>query len=126
LVVGWNAQTVLNLDRGGNLVSGFYPGVRVHPAMLYETALSSIVFAVLWSLRRRITTNGQVFYLYLLLAGASRFVVEFVRINPRILGELSEAQLIAIVMMVVGTAAWYWSCKKPVLAAATPAHAGMN
>ncbi len=42
-------------------------------------------------------TNGQIFYLYLLLAGASGFVVEFVRINPRVLWGLSEAQLIAIV-----------------------------
>jgi phosphatidylglycerol---prolipoprotein diacylglyceryl transferase len=39
-IVGWNAQTVLTLDRNGNLVSGFYPGVRVHSAMLYETALT--------------------------------------------------------------------------------------
>ena len=125
-IVGWNAHTVLSLDRNGNLVSGFYPGVTVHPAMLYETALYLIVFAVLWSLRRRVTTNGQVFYLYLLLAGASRFFVEVVRINPRVLGGLSEAQLIAIAMMVAGTAAWYWSCKESVLDAARPAHAGMN
>ena len=34
-IVGWNAQTVLTLDRTRNLVSSFYPGVRVHPAMLY-------------------------------------------------------------------------------------------
>ena len=35
-IVGWNAQTVLTLDRTGNLVSGFHPGVRVHRAMLYD------------------------------------------------------------------------------------------
>jgi prolipoprotein diacylglyceryltransferase len=33
-IVGWNEQTVLTVDRTGKLVSGFYPGVRVHPAML--------------------------------------------------------------------------------------------
>ena len=41
-------------------------------------------------------------YWYLLLAGAARFLVEFVRINPRVFYMFSEAQLIAIAMMVGG------------------------
>jgi phosphatidylglycerol:prolipoprotein diacylglycerol transferase len=110
-IVGWNAQTVLTVDRAGNLVSGFYPGVRVHPAMLYETGLYTLVFLVLWSLREKIKVRGQIFYLYLMLAGASRFAVEFVRITPRVLWGLSEAQLIAIVMMVTGAASWYRSVR---------------
>jgi phosphatidylglycerol:prolipoprotein diacylglycerol transferase len=48
-------------------------------------------------------------YLYLMLAGLARFLAEFVRINPRVLWGLSEAQLISIVMMAVGAVAWYWS-----------------
>jgi len=36
-------------------------------------------------------------------------MVEFVRINPRVLWGLSEAQLFSIVMMGAGAAAWYWS-----------------
>ena len=47
--------------------------------------------------------------------------MEFVRINPRELWGLSEAHLIAIVMMVAGTAAWYLSRKEAVLTSATPA-----
>jgi phosphatidylglycerol---prolipoprotein diacylglyceryl transferase len=123
-IVGWNAQTVLTLDGRGNLISGFYPGVRVHPAPIYETILYLGVFAVLWSLRRRIQVSGRIFYLYLMLAGLCRFLVEFVRINPRILLGLSEAQLIAIAMMVIGTAAYYGSAaREPMLDAEHAARA---
>ncbi len=108
-IVGWNAQTVLTLDSHDNLVSGFYPGVRVHPAPVYETILYLCVFAILWSLRTRIHVDGRIFYLYLILAGASRFAVEFIRINPRVLLGLSEAQLIAIAMIAIGSVAFFVS-----------------
>jgi phosphatidylglycerol---prolipoprotein diacylglyceryl transferase len=103
-IVGWNSQTVLTLDHG-QLVSGFFPGVRVHPTPLYETILYTLVFAYLWSIRKNYGAPGRLFYWYLVLCGASRFLVEFLRINPRVFVGLSEAQLIAVAMMVVGTAA---------------------
>jgi phosphatidylglycerol:prolipoprotein diacylglycerol transferase len=104
-IVGWNGHTVLKLDAHGNLVSGFFPGVRVHPTPIYEAILYTLVFAVLWSLRGRIRVDGRLFYLYLVLLGACRFMVEFLRVNPRVLWGLSEAQLISAVMMVVGVVA---------------------
>ena len=108
-IVGWNGQTVLKLDSHNHLVSAFYPGVRVHPAPVYETILYTGVFLVLWSLRKKPHVDGQIVYLYLILAGACRFLVEFVRVNPRVLWGLSEAQLIALVMVVIGVTAYAWS-----------------
>ena len=120
-IVGWNSQTVLKLDAHDNLVSGFFAGVRVHPAPIYEAILYTIVFIILWSMRRRSGVAGRIFYLYLVLLGGCRFMVEFVRINPRVLWGLSEAQLISIVMMAGGAAALYmtggvlsgWPREKP-------------
>jgi len=108
-IVGWNGQTVLKLDSHNHLVSAFYPGVRVHPAPVYETILYTGVFLVLWSLRKKPHVDGQIVYLYLILAGACRFLVEFVRVNPRVLWGLSEAQLIALVMIAIGVTAYAWS-----------------
>jgi phosphatidylglycerol:prolipoprotein diacylglycerol transferase len=105
-IVGWNSQTVLKLDGHGQLVSGFFPGVRVHPAPIYETLLYTVIFVVLWRLRGRGFADGRLFFLYLILAGAARFMVEFVRINPRVFIGLSEAQLIAIIMIILGSVAW--------------------
>jgi len=108
-IVGWNGQTVLKLDSHNHLVSAFYPGVRVHSAPLYETILYTGVFLVLWSLRKKPHVDGQMVYLYLILAGFSRFLVEFVRVNPRVLWGLSEAQLIALVIVAIGVTAYAWS-----------------
>ena len=101
-IVGWNSDTVLKLDDHYRLVSGFFPGVRVHPAPIYETILYVGVFAILWSMRKTSHPAGRLMYWYLLLGGAARFIVEFWRINPRVIYMLSEAQLIAIAMMVIG------------------------
>jgi phosphatidylglycerol:prolipoprotein diacylglycerol transferase len=111
-IIGWNANTVLKLDSHDNLVSGFYPGVRVHPAPIYEAILYVGVFVFLWSIRKRNRAAGRLFFLYLVTAGAARFLVEFVRINPRVLWGLSEAQLIAIVMMVTGTVAYLYTSSR--------------
>lgn len=106
-IVGWNSQTVLKLDAHDNLVSGFFAGVRVHPAPIYEAFLYTIVFIILWSMRGRSGVAGRIFCLYLVLLGGCRFMVEFVRINPRVLWGLSEAQLISAVMIVSGAAGLY-------------------
>jgi phosphatidylglycerol:prolipoprotein diacylglycerol transferase len=116
-IVGWNSQTVLTLDSSGHLVSGYFPGVRVHPAPVYETILYLLGFAILWSTRTRLEKDGQLFYLYLMLAGGSRFVVEFVRINPRVIFGLTEAQIIALVMIIVGLVGYTLSCAAPAKAA---------
>src|SRR5579871_4672432 len=104
-IVGWGPQTVLKLGPHHTLVSGYFAGVRVHPTPIYEAILYTGVFVVLWSMRRRGGVPGRIFYLYLVLLGACRFMVEFLRINPRVLWGLSEAQLIAIAMMVIGVVA---------------------
>jgi phosphatidylglycerol:prolipoprotein diacylglycerol transferase len=111
-IVGWGPETVLKLDRRGNLVSGFFPGVRVHPTPIYEALLYVAIFCFLWSIRRRAAVEGELLYLYLILAGVARFLVEFVRINPRVLWGLSEAQLISLIMIAAGSMAWYWSTRR--------------
>ncbi len=111
-IVGWNSATVLKLDDHYRLVSGFFPGVRVHPAPIYESLLYLGVFMILWSMRKTSSPPGRLLYWYFVLAGAARFAVEFIRINPRVFYGLSEAQLIAIAMMILGGAALWLSAEK--------------
>jgi prolipoprotein diacylglyceryltransferase len=106
-IVGWTPETVLKLGEHGQLMPACTNladclSVRVHPAPIYETILYLGVFTILWSMRKTSYPPGRVMYWYMVLAGAARFIVEFVRINPRVFYGLSEAQLIAIGMMIVG------------------------
>jgi len=107
-IVGWNAATVRTVENH-HLVSAFFPGVRVHPTPIYEAIAYTLIFLFLWSRRKKTHVPGQIFYLYLILAGFARFMVEFLRVNARVFMGLSEAQCIAVVMMVVGTTLYLYS-----------------
>ncbi len=78
------------------------PGVRVHPTPLYEFGESVIVFAVLWSMRKRGYAPGTLAWLYLILAGFARFIVEFWRINPALGWGLSESQWFSLGLIALG------------------------
>ena len=74
---------------------------EVHPTPVYETIAMSIVALLLWRWRHR-WQPGTLFAVYLILAGAERFLVEFVRRNEDVLLGLTQPQLFSIVMMVGG------------------------
>lgn len=78
------------------------PGVRVHPTPLYEALAYTVVFVLLWGLRKRPFPAGTLFWLYLVLAPAARFAIEFVRINPPVLLGLSAAQLVSLALVLLG------------------------
>ena len=60
-----------------------------------------MVTYVLWRLRFRLRP-GLLFALYLVLAGAERFLVEFVRRNDDVALGLTQAQLLSVGMILVG------------------------
>jgi phosphatidylglycerol:prolipoprotein diacylglycerol transferase len=82
----------------------FAPGVVVHPTPIYEAIAYTLVFAVIWTLRKRNPPECTLFGIYLVGSSAARFAVEFIRINPRIAFGLTQAQLIAIVLFCMGVA----------------------
>src|SRR5579862_6868441 len=103
----WGRETTLPWGRAyPNAIVGwnYPPGVYVHPTPLYEALAYSLVFLFLWSIRKRAQPDGTLFWWYLVLASSARFCIEFVRINPRIVAGLSEAQLISIAFVTIG--AW--------------------
>ncbi|MFQ6618259.1 MAG: prolipoprotein diacylglyceryl transferase [Fidelibacterota bacterium] len=81
---------------------------RVHPTQIYEIILSLLIFALLWSLRKKANPPGFLFFLYIFLAGVERFFIEFIRTNEKILLGFTEAQWVSIGMILIGiTAAIY-------------------
>ncbi len=85
-----------------------YPGGVVpnntlcHPTPIYEFLACLLIFYVLWRLRKNMIPAGKLFMLYLFLEGLERFLVEFIRLNPRLLFGLSEAQHWSIPLMIIG------------------------
>lgn len=92
-------NNILNIDISS-------PGV--YPTPLYEAFMATIIFAILWQLRKKLAVTGQLFFLYLILSASARWLIEYIRINPlyELFGvHLSQAQIISaglILISVVG------------------------
>lgn len=107
-----------SLPWGMSFPNGLVPtGERVHPTPIYEFLGSIVIFWILWRLgtpqepqptpraREPQTTaqpDGFVFVWYLILTGFGRFLIEFIRINPRVFFGLTNAQVMSLVCMIAG------------------------
>jgi len=95
--------------------------VPVHPTPIYESLMSFAFFGLLWSQRRRFEdVPGTTFGLSLILLGVERFIAEFWRITPRVLGWMTAAQIFSIIAFVVGIALIFWLRSRPRAVAASP------
>jgi len=74
----------------------------VHPTPIYETLAMGLGAWILWQLRDRFQV-GVLFAIYLVYAGAERFLVEFLRRNSEVALGLTTAQLESLAMMAIGT-----------------------
>lgn len=77
----------------------------VFPTAFYETLMCAGLFLVLWYLRKRITTPGMLFSIYLIFNGFERFLIEKIRINTLYhIGNFAftQAQLISTLLFLLG------------------------
>jgi len=103
-------STAGNLRAFGEHIPASVPDgtvMTVHPTQIYEVLMSAVILLILWKLRPRITTPGALFCAWLVLAGIERFVVEIFRAkDDRLLGAFSVAQLISVLIVLVGVAGY--------------------
>ncbi|OGC04270.1 hypothetical protein A2276_06695 [candidate division WOR-1 bacterium RIFOXYA12_FULL_43_27] len=90
------------IGRIGCFLNGCCRGIDGHPVQLYSTMIWSVLFVFLVVLHGRKKFDGQVFSVGLILYSGYRFLMEFLRVNPRYLFNLSEAQLISILFFLLG------------------------
>src|SRR5438552_5410913 len=96
------------LPWGMSFPNGVVPTTeRVHPTPLYEFFIWMAIAAFLWHMGtkslRGPKAKGEIFANYLILTGVARFLIEFIRINPRSFFGMSNAQTASLVSMVVGS-----------------------
>jgi len=128
--------TPTSLPWGMSFPNGLVPtGQRVHPTPIYEFIAACAIAWLLWRLgaaqiaardRGRQSApakakppkgapsrlpSGVVFAAYLLLTGFERFLVEFIRINPRSFLGMSNAQAASVLSMLAGAAVW-WTIRR--------------
>lgn len=77
----------------------------VYPTPFYEIVAALLLFAFLWSIRKKIKTPGVLSAIYLIVNGVERFLVELIRVNTKynIFGiHPTQAELIAGAMIIAG------------------------
>jgi phosphatidylglycerol:prolipoprotein diacylglycerol transferase len=93
---------------------GIEPTVdRVHPTPLYELGAGLLIGAFLWWRGGKQRGRGAILGEYLMLTGIARFLVEFVRRNPKIIWGLSNAQLASAGAVVAGIGLVWWASLRP-------------
>jgi phosphatidylglycerol:prolipoprotein diacylglycerol transferase len=76
-------------------------GEPLHPTQLYEFAYNLVIFSMIWTVRKRVKQEGFIFWLYLSSYGFFRFLVEFVRVNPKIALGMSASQLFSLLLLIL-------------------------
>ncbi|MBC7220782.1 prolipoprotein diacylglyceryl transferase [Candidatus Bipolaricaulota bacterium] len=82
-----------------------YPGLPLHPAMLYEAVGNLLIFVLLWRLRTRLARPGFLSSVYFMSYAVVRFACEFFRGDALMLGPWRAAQ-VASVALIAGFGIW--------------------
>ena len=78
-------------------------GIHVHPTQIYSSIFDFLLGFFLLYYSKKERKNGKVVGLYLIIYSIGRFLVEFLRNDPRgSVGALSTSQFIAIFTLVLG------------------------
>jgi phosphatidylglycerol---prolipoprotein diacylglyceryl transferase len=116
----WSFSFPHNVINEGILIPGcttdhcFILQYPVFPTSFYETVLGVVIFIILWSVRKKLTTPGYLFSLYLILNGTERYFIEKIRVNRMyaVMGmQMTQAEIIALVLVILGSAG-FWFFKR--------------
>ena len=88
-----------NIFRMGIVENGIY--MEVHPTFLYESICDFILFLILIIFRKHKKYDGQLTLIYLLGYSSVRFIIEGLRTDSLMLGNIRISQLISVIIFIV-------------------------
>lgn len=83
-----------------------------HPTFLYESIWNFIGLIILLKIRRKNVKIGQISSIYLIWYGIGRLFIESLRQDSLMLGNIKVAQLISLLMIVIGIILFIYKLKK--------------
>ncbi len=87
-----------------------YLPAPVFPTPFYETIACTLLFLVLWGLRKKIKAAGVIAGIYLIFNGIERFIVEKIRVNTHydLWGHPTQAEIISFFLVLMGICTIVW------------------
>lgn len=114
-----------NLPWGMSFPNGIVPTMeRVHPTPIYEFLGGVVIAAILWRMATKAAkgttgSHGEIISANLIWTGLARFLVEFIRINPKVFYGLTNAQIVSLASIAVGGVLLWWIKNRPSLKSET-------
>lgn len=108
-----NAGTVKIEGCVGNYCNELAQGVW--PTSIYEVLMCIVMFAIMWSFRKKVIyAPGFMFCVLLVFNGIERFLIEIIRVTDTYPAffNLTQAQIISVFMVLAGTAGIIYLYKK--------------
>lgn len=88
---------------------------NVFPTPLYEAIACTLLFFILWMLRKRLKYAGILFGIYLILNGLERFLIEKIRVNTIMDSfNMTQAEIISFSLMLLGVLLIVFSLNKKI------------
>jgi phosphatidylglycerol:prolipoprotein diacylglycerol transferase len=91
------------------------PPEPVYPTSVYEAVAATLLFGVLWALRRHPFRAGWLFSLYLVFNGVERVLIEQIRVNPEytLFGFTpTQAEIISVLIVAAGLVGLVWTWER--------------
>ncbi len=98
----------IGCDVYGKQMASNYPwgiwhnGQLLHPVQIYEAVLDLVLFTWLMLRRKNSKFKGQLLAEYIIGFAIIRGIVEFFRINPAVVGDITVAHISSLGLMIVG------------------------
>lgn len=75
---------------------------EVHPTFLYESIITFTLFIVLLKIKEKRKFSGQLTYIYLIVYGIARFIIEGLRTDSLMIGNMRISQIVSLIITVLG------------------------
>lgn len=88
--------------------------ISVHPTFLYESLVSLSLVIILLVFFKYKKYKGEVFFLYNILYGIGRFIIEGLRTDQLVIGKTGVpiSQVVAMILIICGLLGFYFTKKK--------------
>ena len=114
----YGSQTTLETLKNMHIPNFIIEGMHInynyyHPTFLYESLWCLIIFIVLIIIRRNKKIKiGSITGTYFILYGIERFFIEILRQDSLMFLNLKVAQIVSVIMIIIGIILWIYSLKK--------------
>ena len=107
-------ETLKNMHIPNFIIEGMHINYNYyHPTFLYESLWCLIIFIVLIIIRRNKKIKiGSITGTYFILYGIERFFIEILRQDSLMFLNLKVAQIVSLIMILIGILLWIYSLKK--------------